>query len=70
MAAPNEALFRPQAYVQKAFSKTEDTVDAISNVQDENQVKLPSFQAAVPLLDLHGLQREEASDVTNASTRY
>ena len=69
MAATNEALFRPQGYVQKAFNKTEDLTDAISNVQDENQVKLPSFQAAVPLLDLHGLQREEASGETNESTR-
>ena len=59
MAKVPEALFRPSEYVQKAFKKAEEGLDAITDVQEDNRIKIPSVQPALSLLDLHEVSRTQ-----------
>jgi negative elongation factor B len=59
MASVNEALFKPAQYIQKIFKDAGDPSDAIEIIQKDNKIKVPSVQAALSLLDLHGISREE-----------
>ena len=46
-------------YVSGVFKETEDAFDAISNLQQENRVRISSMQPALPILDLHDVSRTE-----------
>ncbi len=46
-------------YVTGVFKKADDPFDAISNVQQENRVRISSMEPALPMLDLHGITRAE-----------
>lgn len=59
MARVPEALFQPSDYVRKAFKETEEGLDAINEVQEENRVKIPSVHPALSLLDLHEVPRTQ-----------
>lgn len=54
-----EALFKPQEYIQKTFQGSEEPSDAITTIQRDNRVKIPSVYPALSLLDLHGMSRYE-----------
>ena len=54
-----EVLFQPSDYVRKVFKEAEEGLDAISEVQEENRVKIPSVQPALALLDLHEVSRTQ-----------
>lgn len=59
MAKVPEALFKPAEYVRSAFKKAEDGMDAITEIQEENCIKIPSVQPALSLLDLHEVSRTQ-----------
>ena len=46
-------------YVAGVFKEAEDAFDAISNLQQENRVRISSMQPALPILDLHDVSRAE-----------
>ena len=46
-------------YVAGIFKETEDAFDAISNMQQDNRVRISSMQPALPILDLHDVSRAE-----------
>lgn len=46
-------------YIAGVFKDSEDALDAILNVQQENRVRISSMQPALPILDLHGITRAE-----------
>lgn len=46
-------------YVLGIFKESEDPLDAVSNIQQENRVRISSMQPALPILDLHGITRAE-----------
>ena len=57
--ATNEVLFKRSQYVQKIFRESDESVEAIEAIQRDNRMKVPSVHAALSLLDLHGISREE-----------
>jgi len=50
---------RSSQYVEGVFSEVGDPLEAISSLQHDNRVRLPSMQPALPILDLHGISRAE-----------
>lgn len=50
---------RGDQYVEGVFSEVGDPLEAISTLQQDNRVRIPSLQPALPILDLHGITRAE-----------
>ena len=46
-------------YIFEILEKTEDTIEGINTVQNDNKVRISSMQPALPMLDLHGVTRAE-----------
>jgi len=46
-------------YIFETLEKTEDAIEGINTVQNDNKVRISSMQPALPMLDLHGVTRAE-----------
>lgn len=61
-----DILRNPQEYIQNVFKEDDDStsedsdpVDAITTIQKDNKIRVPSLEPALCLMDLHDLPRRD-----------
>lgn len=59
MANPSDNIFQPADYVRRVFKDADDDLEAITEIQQENRVKIPSVHPALSFLGLHEVPRAQ-----------